>query len=96
MLVVFAVGSAMSSLSQRRPRAIEAIRRARFSERIARASCGLADSGTSISRLDPGNVGVDEDRVRNLRGLIEVIANRFYDQALDFGCRNTINGSGSA
>ena len=50
MLVVFAVGSAVSSLSQRRPRAIEAIRRARFSERIARASCGLADLGTSISR----------------------------------------------
>ena len=37
MLYAFAVGSAMSSLSQRRPRAIDAIRRARFSERIARA-----------------------------------------------------------
>ena len=37
MLSAFAVGSAMSSLSQRRPRAIDAIRRARFSERIARA-----------------------------------------------------------
>ena len=90
----------MSSLSQRRPRAIEAISSARLSERIGRASCGDADSGTSISRrrlsgvlchgtfstlrlrdrlepmcvgeldqqlirldLNPGNVGVDEDRV---------------------------------
>src|SRR5205814_7213381 len=50
MLAVFAVGSTMSSLSQRRPRAIEAMRRARFSERIARASCGSTDAGTRILR----------------------------------------------
>jgi hypothetical protein len=38
MLSVFAVGSAMSSSSQRRPRAIDATRIARFSERMGRAS----------------------------------------------------------
>ena len=36
MLSVFAVGSVMSSLSHRRPRAIDATRSARFSERIGR------------------------------------------------------------
>jgi hypothetical protein len=41
MLAAFAVGSAMSSLSQRRPRPIDDTRRARFSEPIARALvCG--------------------------------------------------------
>src|SRR6516165_779188 len=40
----------MSSLSQRRPRAIDDMRRARFSDRIARASCGGTDAGTRISR----------------------------------------------
>ena len=56
MLAAFAVGSAMSSLSQRRPRAIDDMRRARFSERIARASCGGTDAGTRIShrRLSGG------------------------------------------
>src|SRR5436190_18730191 len=38
LLSVFAVGSAMSSSSQRRPRAIDATRSARFSERIGRDS----------------------------------------------------------
>ena len=38
MLSVLAVGSAMSSSSQRRPRAIDATKSARFSERMGRAS----------------------------------------------------------
>jgi len=50
MLSALAVGSVMSSLSQRRPRAIDDMRRARFSDRIARASCGGTDAGTRISR----------------------------------------------
>ena len=40
MLSVFAVGSAMSSSSQRRPRAIDATRSARFSERMGRSVLG--------------------------------------------------------
>jgi hypothetical protein len=43
--------------------------------------------------LDPGNVGVDEDRVLNLRGLIEVVSNRSRDQALDLGGRDSNDGS---
>src|SRR5262245_11155822 len=120
----------MSSLSQRRPRAIEAIRRARLSERIARASCGRrlgreylaasfewrlvprylqhmaaarplgADGVRELDQylirmdLNPGHMGVDEDRVRNLRRLIEVVSNRSNDQVLDFYCRDTTDGSG--
>jgi hypothetical protein len=38
MLSVFAVGSVMSSSSHRRPRAIDATRSARFSERFIRRS----------------------------------------------------------
>jgi hypothetical protein len=40
MLSVVAVFSAISSSSQRRPRAIDATKVARFSERIGRACCG--------------------------------------------------------
>jgi hypothetical protein len=45
MLSVVAAGSAMSSSSQRRPRAIDATRSARFSERIGRACLGLRSFG---------------------------------------------------
>ncbi len=45
MLSVFAVGSAMSSSSQRRPRAIDATSSARFSDRMGRDPCGEAVSG---------------------------------------------------
>ena len=50
MLSALAVASARSSASQRRPRAIEAIRVARISARIGRAYCRSAPSGTIISR----------------------------------------------
>ena len=50
MLSALAVASARSSASQRRPRAIEAIRVARVSARIGRAYCRSAPSGTIISR----------------------------------------------
>ena len=40
MLSTFAFASATSSLSQRRPRAIDAIKVARVSDRIGRAWCG--------------------------------------------------------
>jgi hypothetical protein len=50
MLSAFAVGSAMSSPSQRRPRAIAATNRARVSERIGRACSGRIPSGKRISR----------------------------------------------
>ena len=46
MLSVVAVSSAISSSSQRRPRAIDATRVARFSGRIGRACCGDTPSGT--------------------------------------------------
>src|SRR4051812_37939354 len=41
---------ARSSLSQRRPRAIDATKVARVSERIGRAWCGWTVAGTSTSR----------------------------------------------
>ena len=50
MLSVLAVARAMSSLSQRRPRAIDATSLARFSERMRRACCGGVPSGSKISR----------------------------------------------
>jgi hypothetical protein len=50
MLSVVAVSSARSSSSQRRPRAIDATKVARFSERIGRACCGDIPSGTRIAR----------------------------------------------
>jgi hypothetical protein len=50
MLSVVAAGPAMSSSSQRRPRAIDATRSARLSDRIGRAFSGCAHSGTRISR----------------------------------------------
>src|SRR5262249_43318437 len=50
MLSAFARGSTMSSLSQRRPREIDDMRRALFSERIARVSCGGTDPSTRIPR----------------------------------------------
>ncbi len=45
-----AVSAAISSSSQRRPRAIDATKVARFSERIGRACCGDIPSGTRIAR----------------------------------------------
>jgi hypothetical protein len=50
MLSVVAAGSAMSSSSQRRPRAIDATRIARFSERMGRVSGGGPASGMRTSR----------------------------------------------
>ena len=50
MLSVLAAGSVVSSSSHRRPRAIDATRSARFSERIGRMFCDASDSGTRISR----------------------------------------------
>ena len=50
MLSALAVGSAMSSSSQRRPRAIAATNLARVSERIGRACSGRIPSGRRISR----------------------------------------------
>ena len=50
MLSVVAVSSVISSSSQRRPRAIDATKVARFSERIGRACCGDIPSGTRIAR----------------------------------------------
>jgi hypothetical protein len=50
MLSVLAVESPISSSSQRRPRAIEAISVARFSERIGRSFRNSAPAGKSISR----------------------------------------------
>ena len=49
MLSALAVGSAMSSSSQRRPRAIAATNVARVSERIGRACSGIP-AGRRISR----------------------------------------------
>ena len=46
----FAFASSKSSLSQRRPRAIDAIRVARVSDRIGRTWCGGSEAGRSISR----------------------------------------------
>ena len=48
MLPVVAVSSAISSSSQRRPRAIDATKVARFSGRIGRACCGDIPSGTRL------------------------------------------------
>src|SRR5438132_1258177 len=45
MLSAFAFASARSSSSQRRPRAIDATRSARDSERIGRACCGGSPAG---------------------------------------------------
>jgi len=42
--------------------------------------------------FDP-NVDVDESRLLYLRGWIEVLSHRSQDQALDLGCRNSIDGS---
>ena len=50
MLSALAVGSAMSSSSQRRPRAIAATNLARVSERIGRTCSGRIPSGRRISR----------------------------------------------
>jgi hypothetical protein len=50
MLSVVVVSSAISSSSQRRPRAIDATKVARFSERIGRTCCGDIPSGTRIAR----------------------------------------------
>ena len=50
MLSAFAFASARSSSSQRRPRAIDATRSARDSERIGRACCGGSPAGRRISR----------------------------------------------
>ena len=50
MLSALAVGSAMSSPSQQRPRAIATTNRARVSERIGRACSGRIPSGRRISR----------------------------------------------
>ena len=50
MLSVVTVCSAISSSSQRRPRAIDATKVARFSERSGRACCGNIPSGTRIAR----------------------------------------------
>jgi len=50
MLSRVAKGSTMSSRSQRLPRAIEATKVARFSERIGREVSGEEPSGTMISR----------------------------------------------
>ena len=50
MLSVLAVESPISSSSQRRPRAIEAISVARFSERIGRSFRNSVPSGKSTSR----------------------------------------------
>jgi len=50
MLSALAVGSATSSSSQRRPRAIAATSLARVSERIGRACSGRIPSGRRISR----------------------------------------------
>ena len=50
MLSTFAFASSTSSLSQRRPRAIDAIKVARVSDRIGRAWCGGSEAGRSISR----------------------------------------------
>ena len=49
MLSVVAVSSARNSSSQRRPRAIDATKVARFSERIGRACCGDIPSGRRIA-----------------------------------------------
>ncbi len=50
MLSAFAFASARSSSSQQRPRAIDAIRSARDSERIGRACCCGSPAGRRISR----------------------------------------------
>ena len=50
MLSTFAFAFATSSLSQRRPRAIDAIKVARVSDRVGRAWCGGSEIGRSISR----------------------------------------------
>jgi hypothetical protein len=39
-------------------------------------------------------VGVNEHRVLDLRGLIEVVSNSSHDQALDLGCRDSTDGPG--
>src|SRR6266478_2072843 len=51
MLSAFAFASARSSSSQRRPRAIDATRSARDSERIGRACCGRIPVGRRMVRL---------------------------------------------
>jgi hypothetical protein len=50
MLSAVVVASAISSLSQRRPRAIDATNVARVSDRIGRACCGGIASGARIPR----------------------------------------------
>jgi len=50
MLSALAFASARSSASQRRPRAIDATRSARDSDRIGRAYCGGVPAGRRISR----------------------------------------------
>jgi hypothetical protein len=52
MLSEVAAGSAMSSSSQRRPRAIDATRSARFSDRIGRAFLDAKDSGKTIHDVE--------------------------------------------
>ena len=48
MLSVVALSAAISSSSQRRPRAIDATKVARFSERSGRACCGDIPSGQEL------------------------------------------------
>ena len=44
--------------------------------------------------LDPGDMIVDEDGVRDLGGFVEVTPNRFCDEGLDLVCRDPADGSG--
>ena len=43
--------------------------------------------------LNPGDMIVDEDGVRDLGGVVEVTPNRFCDEGLDLVCRNPADGS---
>src|SRR5262245_10884024 len=52
MLSAFAFASVRSSLSQRRPRAIDATRSARVSNRMGRACCGGVPAGNGLARLE--------------------------------------------
>src|SRR5262249_60353600 len=44
--------------------------------------------------LDPDDLIVDEDRVLDLDGFVEVTPNRFCDEGLDLICWNPADGSG--
>ena len=43
--------------------------------------------------LDPDDMILDEDRVLDLGGFVEVTSNRFYDEGLDLVCRDPIDAS---